>query len=675
MNREDTVMKTSMTTLRAAVLLLALAATCLAAEHDDQVLDLSFEDLLATTVTSAAKRSQPLSDAATALFVVRSEDIRRSGAATIADALRLVPGLQVGQIDANKWAVTARGFDGRFSNKLLVLVDGRSVYTTSFSGVYWEIQDVMLEDIDRIEVIRGPGGTLWGANAVNGVINIITKNAADTQGPVATATVGDARRFFGGARLGTRLGGSWFARAYAKVRSHGEFPRADGAGAGDDWISYQGGFRADSHLQGSDRFSLEGSYYHADFHQEVALPLLEPPYATLNPDKAVAKGGHALARWQRTLSPTSELSVQAYYDQTDRLEIFEHEISKQADLELQHQFMAGPQTFVWGTGYRFTRDSVVGLNFFDVAQPERDYSLFSAFAQDELALADGRLSLTGGTKYEHNDYTGGEWQPSARAIWKVADQHRLWSAASRAVRTPMRAEDEFRVTYTVIPPNSPMNPQPLPIALVVTGDTEFGSEVLHSYEVGYRFASRDMSADLSLFLHDYENLRQTVRGLPELHATYISQPVVFANGGSARTKGAELALGLRPFEITRLNVAWTYLDTEFRTAGMWDSEAAGPRHQVSLTAATQVRSDLELFLWLRCLDETQAMSARAMHGQHLDAFTTLDARLAWRATEDLELSVTGQNLLEKQHAEYIAESFVLPVDVPRSVSATATWGF
>ena len=668
-------MKPILTTIRAAALVLAAATACLAGERADQVLDLSFEDLLASTVTSAAKRSQPLSDAATALFVVRAEDIRRAGAVTIADALRLVPGLQVGQIDANKWAVTARGFDGRFSNKLLVLVDGRSVYTTSFSGVYWEIQDVMLEDIDRIEVIRGPGGSLWGANAVNGVINIITKNAADTQDGVVSVTAGDARSFFGGVRQGARLGGSWFARGFAKVRSHGQFPRGDGRDAGDDWSSYQAGFRADSHLQGSDRFTVEGGLYHGEFHQEVVLPRLDPPYTSLNADKAVAKGGHFLARWQRTLSPTSELSLQACYDQTDRLEIFEHETSKQADIEFQHQFMAGPQTIVWGSGFRFTRDAVHGLNFFEVPQPERDYRLFSAFAQDELALADGRLTVTGGAKFEHNDYTGAEWQPSVRAIWKVADQHRLWTAASRAVRTPMRAEDEFRVTYTVIPPGTAMNPGPLPVALVVTGDSAFESEVLRAYELGYRFAHRAVSADLSLFLHDYDNLRMTVRGAPAINATYISQPVVFGNGGSARTKGAELALGLQPCDFTRLNLAWSWLQTEFPLQGMWDSEATGPRHQVSLTAANRVRQDLELDLWLRYLDKAQAMSAMAMHGQTIEAFTTLDARLAWQARPDLELAVTGQNLLEARHQEYLAESFVLPATLPRTVSATATWEF
>jgi iron complex outermembrane recepter protein len=673
--RKEATMNSMTMSLRVAALLIALAAPCLADERSDQVLDLSFEDLLNSTVTSAAKRSQPLSDAATALFVVRGEDIRRSGAVTIADALRLVPGLQVGQIDAGKWAVTARGFNGRFSNKLLVLVDGRSVYTTSFSGVYWEIQDVMLEDIDRIEVIRGPGGTLWGANAVNGVINIITKNAADTQGGVATATAGDARRFFGGVRQGTRLGSNWFARGFAKVRSHGQFVRADGRDAGDDWRTYQAGFRADSHLEGSDRFTVEGNVYHGEFHQEVVLPLMEPPYTSLNPDKAVAKGGNVLARWQRTLSPTSELSLQAYYDQTDRLEIFEHEISKQADIEFQHHFTQGLQTIVWGTGYRFTRDSVAGLSFFEVAQPMRDYNLLCAFAQDELSLADGRFTVTGGAKFEHNDYTGGEWQPSLRAIWKVADRHRLWSAASRAVRTPMRAEDEFHVTYSVIPPGSPMNPGPLPVALVVTGDENFASEVLRAYEAGYRFATPEFSTDLSLFVQDYENLRMTSRGMPIVHASYIEQPVVFGNGGSARTWGGELALGLRPIEASRLNLAYSFLDTEFDSEGMWASEATAPRHQVSLSSSTQIRRDVQLDLWLRYLDKAQAMSAMAMRGQPISAFTTLDARLAWQLHENLEFSVTGQNLLEDQHQEYIAESFVLPAELPRTVSATATWEF
>jgi iron complex outermembrane receptor protein len=501
----------SRTNLVLFALAIVLFAGAAGAEVDEQILDLSFEDLLATTVTSASKRSQPLNDTATAVFVITAEDIRKSGATNIADALRMVPGLHVAQIDANKWAVTARGYNGRFSNKLLVLMDGRSVYTTSFSGVYWEVQDIMLEDLDRIEIIRGPGSTLWGANAVNGVINIITRNAVDTQDGVVSLATGDVYRLQGGVRAGARLGEGWFARAYAKARHHDTFPRPDGTDAGDDWRMYQTGFRVDSHSEGSDRYSFLANVYRGVFNQEVILPERQPPYASVSPDEAIATGHNGMARWQRTMSPTSEMSLQVYYDHTDRDERFARERNSQADLEFQHSFAADAHTIVWGTGLRFTRNTVDGKHFFDLPRASRDYRLFCAFVQDEIALFDGRVALTAGTKFENNEYTGNELQPSLRAMWKVADQHRLWGSASRAVRTPMRAEDEFRVAYVVIPAGTPQNPGPP--ARGLRGDRVRGLRFRDARRLRIRLSLR-RPACLAGHVHVPQRLRQPAHHRP-----------------------------------------------------------------------------------------------------------------------------------------------------------------
>ena len=426
----------------------------------DNYLDLPLEDLLSMEVTSVSKKKQRLTEAAAAVFVITQEDIRRSGVTSIPEALRLAPGLQVAKIDANKWAISSRGFNTQFVNKLLVLIDGRSVYTPSYSGVYWDAQDTLLEDIDRIEVIRGPGATLWGANAVNGVINIITKQAGDTQGGLMVASAGNEEKVIAGLRYGAELNKNTHGRLYLKFneRDSSYAPGLDDE-AGDDWKSLRGGFRIDSQPSDKDRWTVQGDVYEADENQTLNLwrdpsdPSnlnFAPFYLDANTaDEIESSGWNLLTRWDHLLSNTSNITLQLYYDHTKRAENFLLQEQDTLDIDFQHQLeVFGNHDLVWGLGYRHIEDEFSNTYIVAFLPDSGSSDLFSAFLQDEIELLPDRLRLTLGSKFEQNDFTGFEVQPSARLIWLPTERSTLWGSVSRAVRTPSRLEDRLpdRVT-------------------------------------------------------------------------------------------------------------------------------------------------------------------------------------------------------------------------------------
>ncbi|HEY4781096.1 MAG TPA: TonB-dependent receptor plug domain-containing protein, partial [Chthoniobacterales bacterium] len=394
-----------------ALLLIALVLFFVAsalAQNLPDVTAMSVEDLMNVQVTSVSKRTQKLADAAAAIFVITQEDIRRSGATSIPEALRMVPGLQVARIDENKWAISSRGFNGRFANKLLVLIDGRSVYTPLFSGVYWNIQDVMLEDVDRIEVIRGPGATLWGANAVNGVINIITKSAKSTQSALATAGGGTETRGSAGVRYGGMLNKGTYYRAYAKYFNVG--PSTDpstGRRADDKWDAVRGGFRTDWTPAGADSLTVQGDMHRSGYGETLTIPLLDAPYSSTFPNKGSISGGNLLGRWNHAFA-NSSTSLQMYYDRTnitenslftDHQDIF--------DIDFQHTFHASEsQEVVWGLGYRSSHDGNNSSSVVSLQPNKLTLNQFSAFGQDEISLFEKRLRITVGSKFEHNGFTG-----------------------------------------------------------------------------------------------------------------------------------------------------------------------------------------------------------------------------------------------------------------------------
>lgn len=673
----------------APVLLGALAAggglSGHAAPPGADVTDLSIEDLMNIEVVSTTKQSQRLSDASAAVFVITAEAIRRSGATNIPELLRMVPGVQVARIDANKWAVTARGFNGRFANKLLVLVDGRSVYTPSFSGVYWEAQDLMLEDIDRIEVIRGPGASLWGANAVNGIINIITRHTADTQGSLLSLTAGDEERLIAALRHGGNLGGFGHYRVYGKFAKRDALVDLERNDAGDDWRTGRIGFRADWAPNTRDSLSLFGDAYRVDLDQNLVVPdLAAPPaYATQLQDSARMTGGAVQGRWEHIRTPSSELALQAYYQYYRRRDFFYDEKRHTFDIEFQHNVTLDPgNELIWGLGYRYMGDEIGDTSLSAVIPRRRELSLFNAFVQDRLALSRD-LELTLGSKLEHNDYTGWELQPSARLLWAPRANQRWWAAVSRAVRTPSRGDRDAQLDLLVTPPAQ--DGPPLPGLVQLRTNATFESETLWAYELGFRtWPSEQVSLDMAVFYHDYDRLRGSRReGDPTMEigpgGPFLRVPVVLDNLHEGRGYGFELAADWRPRDRWRLEFAYGFLHLDIE-AGSFGLAATGdessvPRQQASLRSLWQPWQGVELDAWLRYTDALGETGGSGPVGPRPDAYLTLDLRLGWRPSADLELSLVGRNLIDVPRLEFINESFPFSTQSERSVYGQLTWSF
>jgi len=613
------ILRITMSTVLVTIMLLcsmaggAKAATIVSTD----LTELSLEELMNIEITSVSKKPEKLADAAAAIFVITQEDIRRSGVTCIPEALRMVPGINVARIDSNKWAITSRGFNGRFAYKLLVLIDGRSVYAPSFSGVYWEVQDTLMEDVDRIEVIRGPGATLWGANAVNGVINIITKSAADTQGGLVTMGAGTEESGFGGVRYGTVMGESTYARFYAKGFKRDEFVHTTGDDAGDDWDMLRGGFRLDSLLYDRDPVTVQGDVYQGNINQTLNLATLSAPYSQIFEDEGEVEGWNLLTRWQHTLSPTSDFTLQVYYDRIDREDAVFDEIRDTFDIDLQHQFAAGERhEIIWGLGYRYTHDDITSI-----LDPEsRSDELFSVFVQDKITLMEDCLWLTIGSKFEHNDYTGYEVQPNARLFWAPHTDHKLWASVGRAVRTPSRAENGANLlndmglrTFTreITLPDGTTIPMEIiaPVAITVKGNRDYESEELLAYELGYRFVpANTLSLDMAVFYNDYDNLRSFEEDEYVPQDGYAEQPLRFDNKLKGSTYGLELAAAWQAADWWQWDMAYSYfwIDIDTRSEDQEGQNNDGPQHQVSLRSAVNLSKDLHLDLWLRYVDDVIA---------------------------------------------------------------------
>ncbi|MBT6149445.1 MAG: TonB-dependent receptor, partial [Gemmatimonadetes bacterium] len=425
--------------------ILALGAARLSAQDPvDDLMSLSLEDLMSVEVSISSRSEQPLSAVAGAVHILTRDDIRRSGATSIAELLRLVPGMQVARIDANKWAISARGFNERFANKLLVQVDGRTVYTPAFSGVYWEELDIVLPDIERIKVIRGPGATLWGANAVNGIVNIVTQSAAQTQGGLVQAAVGDEDRAILSLRHGGRFGSQGHYRVFAKVRDHDAARDTSGVDARDAWSMARAGSRLDwSHAE-LGAFHVEAEALVGDLHNQVRLPQLQAPFYRRQDDAIEVVGGHVLGRWHRAAEDGTQWTAQMYYNVQDREEFVEQRIQT-FDVDLQNRRQRGPHDVVWGSGFRVTRERFsqpLALSVHNVSPSEQTFSLF---LQDDISLGSGAVHLILGSKLEHNDLTGLEIQPTARVRWSPSNRVTWWSSLSRAVRTPSPGEQAVLV--------------------------------------------------------------------------------------------------------------------------------------------------------------------------------------------------------------------------------------
>jgi iron complex outermembrane receptor protein len=644
-------------------------------EYGDDLTELSLEQLMNIEVTSVSRRPQKLADAAAAVFVITREDIRRSGVTSIADALRMAPGIEVARIDANKWAVSSRGFNDRIANKMLVLFDGRTVYTPLFSGVFWDRQDTLLEDIDRIEVIRGPGATLWGANAVNGVINIITRPADETVGGLVTAGGGTMERGFGEARYGMKLGRNTSFRLFGKYLDRSNFVYSSGREAADGWHAVRGGFRMDSEPTKRDSLTVQGDIYDSRLGETFMVPQISPPYSSSFDSTTRVFGGNILSRWKHSFSELEDFTLQLYYDRSEQSFALVGEKRDIFDLDFQSRFhIGGRHEVVWGAGYRFSHDSIANTDFLTIVPASKDDHLFSAFVQDDITIIAGRLHLVLGSKFEHNDYTGFEMQPNVRLLWTPDNRLTLWGAISRAVRTPSRSDDGVRFDIQTIPPGAADNPGPVPVTVQVRGSADLKSEELVAYEFGCRIEPTDsISLDLATFYNVYSDLISATPGASSLaisptpHAVSILD---LTNRLDAYSYGAELAASVRVADWWRLNGAYTFLRI-FLQGGQQatvSDTTADPEHQFSLRSSMDLGHNLELDLWLRYVDEIPSIG--------ISSYVTLDTRLAWKPLKNLELSLVGQNLLHDRQAEFVSQVIpTKPSDVERGFYGKVTWKF
>jgi len=615
---------------------------------------LSLSELMELEVTSVSRRPARLSEVASAIQVVTGEEIRRSGATSLPRAMRLADNLHVAQKNAHDWAISARGFNTALANKLLVLVDGRAVYTPLFSGVFWNLQDPLLEDIDRIEVISGPGGSVWGANAVNGIINVITKPANETQGTFVTAGIGAQAPGLASARYGGRLGTGPHYRVYGKYSSWDAERLAAGGSAGDDGHRVAGGFRIDSEDGRRDRFTLQGDLYRG------------VDGITTGGDSRT-RGGNLLGRWTRALGAESELEVQIYHDWS-RLAVINsiplapagelRDALETSDLDAQHRAPLGARHLVtWGLGLRHWRDSVENAPGLAFLPPDRSHDLWSGFVQDEIRLG-AASTLTLGTKLEHNDYTGFELEPSLRFQVALTEDASLWAALSRAVRTPSRIDREIS--------------QPAPPYLVVlAGGGSFDSEEVIAAELGYR-ATLSATATLAIatFYNEYDDLRST-RTTP---GTIL--PFFFANELEGETYGLELVARVQPAPRWRLHAGYTLLQEDIRVrAGGEDfnaarNEVADPQQQWSLRSALDLPGDLAVDAALRWVDALHINNGPTVG--RLPSYLELDLRVEWQATPSLSLSLVGHNLLHDAHPEYGFPG-ASRVEIQRAVTGTLAW--
>jgi iron complex outermembrane receptor protein len=634
-----------------------------------QLKRLSLEQLGSVEVTTASKEPVTVARTPAAIYVLTQEDIRQSGATSIPEVLRLVPGVEVARIDSNKWSIGVRGFGSRLSRSVLVLIDGRSVYTQLFAGVYWEIQDTLLEDIDRIEVIRGPGGTIWGANAVNAVINIITKSAKDTHGILASIGGGNVDQGTGAVRYGGRRGQNFDYRIYGKGFSRGPEFHSD-HDQFDVWEMGQAGFRMDWNARTRNSFTLQGDLYNAEEGERGTIGSYTAPYSANVDQPGEVTGGNLLGRWQREISRWGDVQVQTYYDRTNRREANFAESRDTFDIDfLHHLTLPGHQDFLWGLSARLSSGNAVEVIPTIIFIPgHRTDKLYSGFVQDEIPLVGEQLSITLGSKILHNIYTGYEIQPTVRLLWNPRPQQTLWAGVTRAVRTPSRVDDEDELTglLTAIPPTF----------FRVIGDGQFVSEHLVSYEAGYRgMAGRSLHLDITAFYNNYNRLLSLQPGTPFLEASpapaHFVFPLFIRNGVMGTSYGAEIAPDWRPTQWWRLQGSYSFLHMDLATRPGYTNfsppaatEGSSPQHQIVAQSFLDLPWKLEFGQTYRYVS--------ALPAQRVKAYSTADVRIGWLPTKSLEFSISAQNLFQPEHMEFSGDPGPL-VGIRRSVYAKITW--
>lgn len=624
-------------------------------------------------VTSVSQKEQPLSKAGSAVYVITQDDIRHSGANNIPDLLRMVPGVDVAQITQNTWAISIRGFNGLYSGQVLVLIDGRSVYSAAFSGVYWDQQTMPLENIERIEVIRGAGGTIWGANTMNGVINIITKSTEDTHGGLASSTVGSQGRAEGLMQYGGTAGANGSYRVYGRYATNGDSPSIPGNPGVDDGHSLQLGFRSDWSLSPRDKLTVQGDVLGASEGETITTVYSSQPTisTTLN-DRTKVANGNILGRWNHVFSNGSEATVQVYFDRVRRFDLGLN-TQNTGDVDLHYHFHIGSRhDIVAGLGYRLTDQGFEDGYSIAVGSGHRTDNLFSSFIQDEIRLTDS-LSLTVGSKFEHNAFTGFEYEPSVQLVWSPSGAQTVWASVSRAIQQPSWVFQEVQWDETVV------NVPGAGAAVVhVSGSPTVAAADVRDYELGYRTRlSRLISLDTSIFCGDYDNLQTLESQAPFFTQSpappHLVLPTVFGSFGNAITYGTEISAHLDiakwwrispGFSFLKANLSRVPVSNDFAFAG---TSGDAPKPQAQFRSNIKLPHNVE---W-----DTSAYYVGSLTIGPVPAYTRLDTRVGWHIGKLVDISIIGQNLLSPRHIEFLDGLQVTPLETVRSVAARIAWRF
>jgi len=646
---------------------------------------LSFEQLFNIDVTTVSRTDSTVGTSAAAVSVITAEDIRRSGATSIPELLRTVPGMDVARIDNNKWAISARGFNQRFFGKMLVQIDGRTLYNPFTTGVYWDAVDYPLEDIERIEVIRGPRAGVWGSNAVNGIVNIITRRSRDTQGGLLVSGGGVQESGFGTFRYGGEAGRKVAYRLYGKGFQRNEQFTVDAA-PHDGWSGRSAGFQIDWKPADRDLVTVQGDYLRSVANRRDRRAQPAPPYSFENRENETTRNSNLLGRWQRTINDDSSWTLQLYWDAfhrfSENLRIPFH--WETYDVDFQHQFSMGHrQEILWGAGYRLVNSSIgdsgrdEGFLFHTVERRHGDQT-FNVSVQDEITLVDNAVKLSLNARFEHNEFTGLETQPAVQLLVTPSQRQTYWFSVARAVRTPDLNQSYAQPRLLPSPAVPPVFPRQ-------STNPDLRSETVLAYQLGYRVQARHaLSFDTAFFYNVYDDLVAVRPGIRQPGPAGFDLPLAQLNGLSAETHGAELLATWSPLGRWRLNGGYTFLEMNLHRevalpASSEAAEGQSPRHQVNLQSHFDVTRDVELDLAGRWVGLLKGFNPSHVPGlvDEIPSYFSLDARLGWRATKNLEISVIGQNLLDDHHPEFGTSPLVLAplVEIRRTVYAKAAWRF
>lgn len=642
-------------------------------DSENPLKHLSLAELGNIEVTTAAREPERVMRTTAAVYVITQEDIERSGVTTIPDALRLAPGVEVAQIDSHDWSVGIRGFGSNLTRNVLVLIDGRTVYNPLLAGTYWDVQNVLMQDIDRIEVIRGPGATAWGPNAVNGVINILTKSAKDTHGALASAGGGNLEQGFLNARYGGESGNIDY-RIYEMGFNRGPQYHSDGINY-DRWRTIQAGFRTDWQKSAEENFTFQGDIYDEGAGADVSATSYAPPYSQTVYGTGLLSGGNVLGRWQKTFSEGEDFQLQAFYDRTNRREPNFVDLRDTYDIDLLDHFrLPWRQQVSWGLGARFSHGYnptiVSGLTFTPKSRTDR---LLTAFLQDDFDLIRKKLTFTLGTKFLRTNFTGWQLQPTGRLLWTPNNKQSVWAAFTHAVRTPSDAEENFSLlgfTGTFI--------NGLPFFARFDPNPDFHSEELNGYEFGYRqLLGKMLYLDAAAFYNHYGDLfSEDIIGAPFLEPTpgppHYLLPAHFGNGLVGTTKGIEFAPEWRPLPFWRIRASYSYLQMDIKkSTGSLDIgsapniEGSSPKHEFSAQSGVDFAKVFSFDLTYRYVSILPALK--------VPSYSTADLRFDWQAKKQLQFSVIGRNLLQAHHAEYSGVNPGPAVEIKRSAYGQITW--